>query len=303
MPVDPNYERLGVAWIANATQFFGIPLHPLGELPIVDFVLEDPHDISLIRERMVGIKHQLVFSVVFGYIFAYNATLAIRMVIARPRILSGWLCLIPCITGILWALVIMSAALLPHGPPCRMAAWCATFGITISTLCNSFIILQKAYLVLLRRQWVMTLGVLFMTPQFSIIVIVVTLCPITVEATAGCAFSYPAFVPWLWILLSTPINTLFSAVFCYIAYKQYTVFGADAWKRLVSDGIRAMCLAVLCNVVCGMVIMFAVSGDFSEMFFFIDWLIISVILTHHCYAMRNAICLSHRPKTLYILEI
>ncbi|KAI9592344.1 hypothetical protein BDF19DRAFT_218782 [Syncephalis fuscata] len=287
----------------NATQFLGVPLHPLGEMPIVDFVLEDPTNITLVRERMVGLKHQLVFGMIFGFLFIRNFNLAIRMVVSRPGIMSGWLCLVPCLTGITWSVFITSANLYSNGPPCRMAAWCAALGVTISTVCNSSIMLQKAYLVTLRQRWVVVAGIFFILPQLSIIFIVITLCPITVEAKAGCAFSYPTFVPWLWLVISTPINSFFSAIFCYVTYKQYCAFGSDAWRKLTKDGVKTMCLAILCNITCGTVVIISASGDFSEMFFFIDWLLISLLLTNHCYSMRNTTDLSCRPKTSHVLCI
>ncbi|KAI9596804.1 WD40-repeat-containing domain protein [Syncephalis fuscata] len=140
-------------------------------------------------------------------------------------------------------------------------------------------------------------GVFFILPQLTFLAIVIIFCPITLDDISGCVINYPHFLPWYWLGVAAPINAFFSAVFSYIAYRQYRLYGSDAWKRLARDGIQTMCLVVLCNVVCGICIIFKVGGNFSEMFFLADWSLNSTILVQHCSSMRRVKSLSNSKKS------
>ena len=73
----------------NATRLWGIPLHPRGEMDIVDFTMGKPDDIELMQARAAGAQFHIVYLIVVGYVFASNLYTTIKMVISRSRALDG----------------------------------------------------------------------------------------------------------------------------------------------------------------------------------------------------------------------
>ncbi|KAI9592427.1 hypothetical protein BDF19DRAFT_468063 [Syncephalis fuscata] len=285
MPINYHNESLGTEWLKNATRIWGIPLHPRGEVDVMTFIMEASNRDEL-RRRLSSIYRQVGFDIIFLCVFIYNLSISIRMLRGRPRAVSSWCCLISSITGISWVACIFWAIFLP-GANCRIAIWHFAIGQTISTMCNSTIILQKAYIALFHRRWVKLTGVLFMLPQLSIFFITWSFCPVTVEANRGCTFHYPSFYPWIWLAIVAPSNLFFSLIFCRVAYRQYRMFGSKAWRRLAREGVQTMLLVMVCNIFCGLMVAFDMFGAFSEMAFPTDWLITSAILVQHCQNMRR----------------
>ncbi|KAI9596763.1 hypothetical protein BDF19DRAFT_421278 [Syncephalis fuscata] len=302
MPINNHNEALGTEWLKNATYFIGIPLHPLGEVDTIEFMTQFPNDIEKTRSRVIGLQFQTVSVLMATFIFIRNFNISLRMVVSRARTLSAWCCLLPALLGIVFGCMIIYAWLF-SGLNCRKIFWFSGFINTVAIMCNSIILLQKAYLVLCRQRWIAVFGTLFTLPQLGFFVIVLVSCPVTIEPNIGCVLYYPFFLPWYWFFAAVPISLFFSAIFSYIAYRQYSTFGSDAWKRLARDGIQTMCLAVLCNVICGMIIVFQVGGNYAIMFYVADWLLTSTILLNHCQNMRKASQLSNRPKTQHLLNL
>ncbi|KAI9596831.1 hypothetical protein BDF19DRAFT_421337 [Syncephalis fuscata] len=273
-------------WEANATRLWSIPLHPLGEMDIGDFVLRDPNNADQVRARLQGLYHQLIFNILLSSIFIRNFNIARKMVMMRIRTLPGWCCLLPSLFGMLVG-IIAALSLFPTGLTCRKIAWYVGFAITFSLLCNSVILLQKAYLVLCRPRWVLIVGGLFMLPQLGYMYIAWMLSPITLNSASGCVVNYPTFLPVYWFGSAVPLNAFFSGIFSYVAYKQYQKYGSKAWKRMARDGIQTMSIVILCNIICGLIIMFRLGGNISEMFFLTDWVITTSVLVDHCCNMRK----------------
>ena len=46
----------------NATQMWSIPLHPRGEMDIVDFTMEKPDDIELMQAHAASAQFQIAMS-------------------------------------------------------------------------------------------------------------------------------------------------------------------------------------------------------------------------------------------------
>ncbi|RKP26610.1 hypothetical protein SYNPS1DRAFT_21661 [Syncephalis pseudoplumigaleata] len=302
MPVNNNNDQLGTEWLQHATYFWGIPLHPLGEVDTVAFMNELPDNLALTRDRVIGLQFQTASVLLATFIFIRNLRITIRMVMSRMRTLSAWFCFVPALLGTLFGLTVVYA-LLFSGLNCRKLLWLSGIVNTIAMMCNSGVLLQKAYLVLCRQRWIAIFGTLFTLPQLGFLVIVMVCCPITVEPLLGCVLYYPSYLPLYWFFASVPISLFFSAIFSYVAYRQYSMFGSDAWKRLARDGIQTMCLAVLCNIVCGIIIVFQIGGNYAIMFYVADWLLTSTILLNHCQNMRKASRLSNRPKTQNIINL
>jgi hypothetical protein len=117
----------------------------------------------------------------------------------------------------------------------------------------------------------MTVGTILILPQLGLTYIGFRFSVSTLETHGGCVTNYSPFLPWSWFGTMVPLNILTSAVFSYVAYQQYKLFGSDAWKRLAKDGTQTTCLVIVCNVTCGWILIFEIGGDFSEMSFIADW--------------------------------
>jgi hypothetical protein len=270
MPANHNNERLGTEWMKDATSQWGILLHPLGEMAIVDFIMEKPDDITLMQARLAGMQFQVALIVLFWCVFANNLYVSSKLVISRPRALTGWCCLIPSILGAVYC-TLVTLMLSPYPVTCRAVVWYIAVAMSISLVCNSIIVLRKAYLASRRQLWVIIVGAILTIPQVGFAYISFKYDVYTLETHAGCVNNYPSFIPWYWFGAVAPVNVLFSSVFSYVAYKQYRLFGSDAWRRLARDGIQTMFLVVACNVICGLILIFEVGGDLSETAFMTDW--------------------------------
>ncbi|KAI8050922.1 hypothetical protein BDF22DRAFT_745115 [Syncephalis plumigaleata] len=304
MPLNYNDEVLGPNWKDNATYFLGIPLHPLGEVSPFEYIRTHV-DISRSDHMVLGIERRIFLITIITCLFASNLILSVQMIVQRPRILSGWFCAIAHFLGFTWGLW-TSVGFAFDIMTCRLVVWYLAFGVTISSVCNSAIILQKAYLVLLRRRWVLVTGGLFVMPQLSIFVFTWWFCPIVCHIDYGCTFYYPRYLPWIWIGVEAPSQIMFSMVFSYTAYKQYKIFGTDVWRQLARDGILIMCLVILCKMTCGFIVLFDIFGPSSEMFVVVDWLVSSTVLVRHCNTMRQNSTGSADEKitnTIYISNI
>ncbi|KAI9591120.1 hypothetical protein BDF19DRAFT_499581 [Syncephalis fuscata] len=302
MLFDNNFNPLGTEWKKNATYAMGIPLHPSGETDIYTYTTEFPEDMKLMRARRQGLCFQGISTIMMLFLFMRNFKIAMGMAVSRRNTLTPWCCLIPSALGLIFCALTI-AALFTKGVNCRILIWVIGFGVTSTLMCNCFILLQKAYLILMRQRWVLLVGLSFTLPQISYLILVLTICPVTIEEEKGCVYHYPPYLPWLWFGVTTPINMFLSGIFCHVAYKQYRLFGSNAWKRISRDGIQTMCLAVSCNVVCGVFILFEVGGNFSTMSYVADWILASTILIEHCQNMRKISGYTNQPKTEYLEHV
>jgi hypothetical protein len=110
-----------------------------------------------------------------------------------------------------------------------------------------------------------------MIPQLGFMFVINIFGNNTLETLGGCVVNYPHSLLWYWFVAVTPINVLFSSIFSYVAYKQYQLYGTDAWRRLARDGIQTMCSVIACNVICRLILLFEIGGNFSEQSFVADW--------------------------------
>jgi hypothetical protein len=110
-----------------------------------------------------------------------------------------------------------------------------------------------------------------MLPQLCYGIFIMVWAYISLDDNSACVMHYPSFIPWYWFGAVASINSLFSFIFCRVAYRQYRIFGSDSWRRLTHDGIQTMCLAVLCNIVCCFFIITRIGGNYSDILFPIDW--------------------------------
>ncbi|KAI9594994.1 hypothetical protein BDF19DRAFT_88768 [Syncephalis fuscata] len=158
--------------------------------------------------------------------------------------------------------------------------------IPLTAMSNSTIMLERAYLALRRQYWIAILGAALISPHLGFGFFILSNSPTLFNDDNDCVIDYPTYVPWYWLIASIPINTLFSGIFCYVSYKQYSRFGSSAWKRLAQDGIQTMCLVALCNIICSVIVVEKLFDGFSEMFFTVDCVITTTALAHMCFNAR-----------------
>ncbi|KAI9596835.1 hypothetical protein BDF19DRAFT_436961 [Syncephalis fuscata] len=271
-------------WRHNATRQWGIPLHPSGELYLYDYAALRDDRLST-QQLLLSIYFELSVDLMMSTLFAQNFFKAAVMIIRQPNFLSGWCCIIPAFLGAGWGVGVVLYLL--GQTSCRPVVWFFVFATSISSISNNIIILQKAYIVLIKQKLILVIGALFMIPQMVFMFVFLSSSWVTTNVQGGCAIHYAPSIPYYWFALSIPINVLFSTLFSYVAYKQYTTFGTEAWKRLAREGIQTMCLVVICNIICATCLLLEVGGQFVDMFFVADWLITSTILVYHCSTARK----------------
>ncbi|KAI9596755.1 hypothetical protein BDF19DRAFT_321043 [Syncephalis fuscata] len=253
MPTNDNNSILGQEWLKNATYMLGIPLYQSGELDIFDYMTEPVDNLNESRDRVMGLQSQTVAVLFATFIFVRNFNISVRMVISRYRTISAWCCFLPSALGIIFGLMIIYAWLF-SGLNCRRILWFSGFINTIAIMCNSIILLQKAYLVLCRQRWIAVFGIIFTLPQLGFLIIVIIACPVALEPKNGCVLYYPTYLPWYWFFAAVPINLFFSAIFSHVTYKQYCIFGSKpgctwrvtVFRRCVLPYYVTLFVALLC---------------------------------------------------------
>ncbi|RKP07859.1 hypothetical protein THASP1DRAFT_30331 [Thamnocephalis sphaerospora] len=270
-------------WEKDATYKWGIPLHPLGEINTIDYVMQAQGNLQDMRARTRGIFLQLATSGFVSYLFVYNVITAALTTLRRPRALSNWCCLIQAISGI--GYVTMALMLnVPGGTTCRQSVWYSGSAIVLSSVCVSITLLQRAYLAHGRSKRLLFFGIVLLLPQ-PLTAFIMWTSPTFMVPSIGCYVFYPHYFPWVKLAVDAPINTLFSIAFITVVYQQYRRFGSAAWAQLVRNGIQTMCTIALANLICMICVSFEVLGLYSEMFFAFDWILVSTLLARHCKAM------------------
>ncbi|RKP07055.1 hypothetical protein THASP1DRAFT_31124 [Thamnocephalis sphaerospora] len=271
---------LGDGWEANAARQWGVPLHPLGEFNAIDYMIQSPKDAEEVHERARGLNMQLFIGIVISYVFAYNFVATVRMTHRRPDAMVNWCCLLQALIGMGYA-ICLTLLYFPGGPSCRQAMWYCGVALPTSSLCISAALLQKAYIVHSRSKQLLVFGIVLLLPQ-PLVTYFFWISPIVMVPGIGCIIFHPPYFPWVKLALDAPINILFSGAFVLVVYEQYRRYGSAAWERLVRTGTQTMCAIALSNIICMTCVALEVLGMFSEFFFLVDWIVTSLLLTHHC---------------------
>ncbi|KAI8052826.1 hypothetical protein BDF22DRAFT_488797 [Syncephalis plumigaleata] len=256
-------------WVKNAEKKNGISFHPLGEISMPDFYMEATGDIVEQRGRLMGLQFELIIAVAALYLFGRNLVKTCNALVSRPHALPLWFSFISAFFGTAIGFVFI---LLPLTEKlnCRKLVWAESFGMSISMLCNSTILLYKAYLVLYKRKWILYVGIPLIIPQIGFAVLIVFYSFYIAKANVGCLTFYPEFIIWYWASVNTPHNILFSVIFCFVTYKQYKILGSDIWRRLAREGIQTMSLALLCNILSTIIIVFFPSTINKDILLLVD---------------------------------
>ncbi|RKP05296.1 hypothetical protein THASP1DRAFT_26180 [Thamnocephalis sphaerospora] len=272
-------------WERTAARQWGIPLHPLGEMNAIEYVLDAQDDFTEMRIRARGTFRQLLVNVIAAYVFFRNLIISVQMLRRHPKVLATWLCLLQAATGVVYSLYALTLTL-PNGPSCRTTMWAVGLGLAVSPICISAVLLQKAYVVHDRNRWLLAIGIVLILP-LPLITYYMWSHPAVMARTTACITVYPHFFPWLKFGLEAPLNVVFSIAFLIVVYRQYRLFGTGAWAHLVRNGIQTMGFIVFCNFLCMFAAAAEVLGLFSQMFFVMDWVITSLLLVYHCRNLRT----------------
>ncbi|KAI9592258.1 hypothetical protein BDF19DRAFT_452343 [Syncephalis fuscata] len=299
MPIISDTDPAEVEWIKNATTLWGIPLHPLGELDLYDFYTQTIRESPEKHHSMAGGKLQVIFTIIVLSIHVRNFIVSSKMIASSPHSLAPWCCLISAFLGFVAGSTYIFA-FLGLLLKCRVVVWLVLFKLALVYFFNSLILLQKAYLVLYRKKWIIYISIPFMLMQLGFGVFSIYFSYVKLEAEADCTLHYCIYLIYYWLVISIPLNVFFSVIFSRVAFQQYSVYGSDAWKRLARDGIQAMCLAVFCNLFFCALLMFQIGKSRSDNCFVLDLVIVTTILVNHCQNMRKVSRISNRPKTSYI---
>jgi hypothetical protein len=205
-------KLVGENWKEAAPRIFGIPIHPLGEVSIIEHILDGPKEMDAIRLRYIGVAIQLNIHTFSSIIFLYNAYRAIQQLCKQTHQLMAWCCIIQSLSGIIYTLLVLLPITFCDGLSCRQLFWCAAVNIVISSICVSITLLQKAYLVHGRNKKLLIIGILMMIPQPIIAYIGMT-SPVISIPGSGCVVIYPNLLPWIKLAVEAPINIVFSIAF------------------------------------------------------------------------------------------
>ncbi|KAI8057735.1 hypothetical protein BDF22DRAFT_662175 [Syncephalis plumigaleata] len=277
MPVINHTNPDQMEWINDASHLWGIPLHPLGEMNLFDYYLEGD-DVELHYKRFLGGRFQITYSVLVAYIITYCVISSSQMIRRKPRHLVSWCCFIPSILSAMESLSLVTLELGVYYTSCRLIIWLLLFAISISNVCNSLILLHKAYLVLAKAKWIIYASIVPLLLQFAYMFVGVFTTFTIISPDSGCVLYYPSFVPWYWIVNAIPLNMTFSVIFSYIGWKYYSRYGSDAWRKLMKDGIQVMLLVALCNICCCIIAVTQMIGSNSDLFLVTDCIFVNAIL-------------------------
>ncbi|KAI9593611.1 hypothetical protein BDF19DRAFT_154343 [Syncephalis fuscata] len=226
-----------------------------------EFLMAFSTNFKEMQAELTYIYIRLLVHVIMSCVQLRNINVALRLVIAQPRALARWCCLIPSVL-------------------------CISASILIITFNMAKVL--RAYMMTQKSRWVLVIGTLLIAVQ-----IVTPAVMFATQVTINTAFyrrglmGYPPYFVLFWFSASLIVNVFFSSVFSYMAYKQYRTFGSRIWKHLASDGIQSMCLVMLCNVIWTAILVFGISKNFSTLSYFIDCSICSTILIENCRRTRD----------------
>jgi hypothetical protein len=266
-------------WKKNATYLLGIPLHPQGEMNTFEYVMLANGDLDELRARSTGARIQLLANAIANYVFVRNLWLSIRMLMRRSNVIPHWCCFFQSIFGVIYTICALMLGM-PGGPSCRVALWVIGVGLTVSPICVSIILLQKAYIVCGQNRMFLIFGSILIIPQLATWYYAWT-SPAIMVPDIGCRVVYVSYYPWLKFGIEAPTVVLFSVVFLKVVYQQYRMFGSEAWVRLARNGIQTMCLIIFCNFICMLLAAINLFGAFSQTFIILDWVIASILLVSH----------------------
>ncbi|RKP05307.1 hypothetical protein THASP1DRAFT_32856 [Thamnocephalis sphaerospora] len=276
--VDPT-ALLGTEWQKNATRFGSIPLYPAGEKTSFECMAADHDNLQELRSLATNMYLLKVINIVSAYVFFHALRIAIGLLRTRPRAVATWCCTLQAVSGVIYNIISLTG-ILPSGGSCRQLMWAGAAGMSISDLCISIVLLQKAYAVYNRRRWILAFIPLIVIAA-PVITYIAWASPVILSPTCGCGFIYPAYFPWLRFGLYVPLDVGFSTVFIIIMHRQLRLFGSSAWKQLKKDGIQTIMCLLISHLICLILLAFALSGNAAGVTMGIDWAIAGLLLPAH----------------------
>ncbi|KAI9594678.1 hypothetical protein BDF19DRAFT_444510 [Syncephalis fuscata] len=243
-----------------------------GEMSLGDFVLLSA-GADEVRQKVHSNFIQLLLTTTIFWTFLRNVWHAGRLVWSSHTSVASWCCFLQALMGIyrVW-----------------LTNWIYAFGLMVSSICVSICLLLRAYVITSHNRVLLILGVAFTLPLPGILWIFWTRSVSTITPNEACITIYPPYLPWIRFMIDMPINSIFSIVFLRVVINQYRAMGNECWQKVKSDGIIYLFGVILSNTICAVVTAFELAGNWSEIFFYLDWITTSTLLTHQHEGMREA---------------
>ncbi|KAI8053231.1 hypothetical protein BDF22DRAFT_466812 [Syncephalis plumigaleata] len=302
MPVIDYSNPDDMKRIRSLEEKYGMLFDEMPELTISDFYMMAAGDVPEQRNRLLGIQLEMFILLFIFCLFSRNLIKLSRALMSNPCALPLWCSFISSFSGMATEGTIL-IGLITSSFNCKIYLCLQTTGMSLSMFFNSIILLRKAYLMSLKNNWVLYVGIPLIIPQLAYPVVWIYYGKLVPEVYLGCTAYYTHVILWFWAGVNIPHTILFSAFFCHRAYNQYVIFGSDIWKRLMREGIQTMCFVLLCNLVSIIVIVFYTCAVNKDMFLVIDWVIVTTILANHCCNSKNKSPTDRKPRTEYLLHV
>jgi hypothetical protein len=287
------HQLLGPDWEEDT--LWGIKLHPSGEWNVFNYTMQ-LRDETDIRRMTNSMSIYILLGIIQGYIFLINSIQALKLVLARPRIMVAWCCLIQASMGLVYSISILLTCL-PSPVTCRHVVWISGIGTNVSGICTGLILLQKLYLVYRCNAKLRICGFILLLPQIFVTYAFLSM-PVIISSRTGCLPIHSWQLPWVKTVLETPSNILFSVAFFIAVRRYYKKSGTTEWNRLGRKSLRIMCLILTSNILCMFAFAFELAGTYSNFFLGIDWIFSSTLLVRHCSGSRHSSQYSDRYESL-----
>ncbi|KAI8049650.1 hypothetical protein BDF22DRAFT_171081 [Syncephalis plumigaleata] len=270
MPVIDYNNPDDIKRIKALEEKYDMPFDEMPRLTISDFYMKASGDIPEQRDRLLEIQLQLSFILFIFCLFSRNIIRLSRALMSNPHALPLWCAFISSFSGMATEGIILIGFITGRFN-CNICLWLQTVGMSLSLFCNSIILLRKAHLVLLKKNWVLYVGIPLIMTQLVYSAIWIYYSIVIPEVYLGCVAYYTQVILWFWVVINIPHNLLFSGIFCRRAYNQYALFGSDIWKRLMHEGIQTMSFVLLCNLVSIIMIVITTDTVNKDVFIVVDW--------------------------------
>ncbi|RKP08426.1 hypothetical protein THASP1DRAFT_29766 [Thamnocephalis sphaerospora] len=279
--------QLGIVWQDGAPLMSSTTQPSPGEQPFYTFIASGTL-LSDERARWQVVFRHLTLASFIMALFVANLRAALRLIYARPHMLSTRCCLVQAAVGFALSLVAISV-IFPEGPSCRTILLATTASIRIGDICISTVLLQRAYIAQNRSRWLLVFVPVIVAAPVYMIYATWASPPVLTIQTSGCVFIYSDYYPWIRFAFQAPMNVVLTAIFIKVAYRRYARLGSMAWGRLVREGIQTGLLLLLISLLCTFAVAFEFFGIYSIVLTVFEWSISSMLLVMHVENTQRAL--------------
>ncbi|KAI8057084.1 hypothetical protein BDF22DRAFT_669435, partial [Syncephalis plumigaleata] len=246
-----------------------------------EYIIRAQSDPATLRKRYMAVFLQAFLITLILVFFTRNLWRAIQVFIKYPRRLASCCCMVLTVTSVLSFIGCVFFGSW-FGPSCEVSAWVIMMGMVVFTIATNIIMLERAYLAIGRRRWLLIAGAfaIILPGPFYIYMVYLT-TTMTISDLYGCHTQFDYYLPYVRLLLDLPANTIFSSIFSVVVYRRYKLQREACWKELARDGAATMLLIIMSNIICFVLNISKLLGEFGDTFYIIDWLIASTLLVEN----------------------